>query len=209
MFSAEQIADTILWIPPILLALTVHEFFHGFVAYKLGDSTAKDHGRLTLNPLKHLDPIGTIALIIFKFGWAKPVPVNPYFLRNPRRDMMLVAVAGPASNLVMAIVFGLLLRMGIMGLVAYPEVVFKMLLYGMYINVILMAFNLIPIPPLDGSKILFGLMNISDEKQMMLERFGPMILIGIIFLGNFSGFSLLWVAISPFLSIFNAIFMRV
>ncbi|MFP4460450.1 MAG: site-2 protease family protein [Candidatus Zixiibacteriota bacterium] len=209
MFDAGKIADMILWIPPILLALTVHEFFHGYVAFRLGDPTAKHEGRLTLNPLKHLDPLGTIALVIFHFGWAKPVPVNPYYLRNPRRDMIFVALAGPLSNLAMAILFGILVKFNYMGMVSYPEVLFKMLVFGMYINVILMAFNLIPIPPLDGSKILFGLTDISDQNQMMLQRFGPMILIGIIFLGNMTGFSILSIIISPFLSVFRAIFMGV
>ena len=153
---------------PVLFAITIHEVAHGWVAKKLGDPTAMMMGRLTLNPLKHIDPIGTvvvpIALLLmtgFMFGWAKPVPVTWENLRNPKRDMALVAVAGPASNLIMAIGWVLIMKLGYMlggtfDWLAWPLV--KMAEIGILINLILMILNLIPIPPLDGGRVLSGLL---------------------------------------------------
>ncbi|MEA1986998.1 MAG: site-2 protease family protein, partial [Candidatus Marinimicrobia bacterium] len=145
---------------PILFALTIHELSHGMVAYYFGDPTAKNAGRLTLNPLAHLDPIGTLMIFIVHFGWAKPVPVNPAYLRNPKKDMIWISLAGPASNMVLAFITGLLIR--VVGLNITDnftlDFIKMMLYYSLTINLALAVFNLIPIPPLDGSKILAGLL---------------------------------------------------
>jgi Zn-dependent protease len=144
--------------PVILLALTVHEFAHGWVAWRCGDPTAKNAGRLTFNPISHLDLFGTIMLFFGPFGWAKPVPVHTSNLGNPRRDIKLVSVAGPAANILLGIIFGLLYRFLVL---ESPQtdpnsyfVVFLQL--GIYINFGLSFFNLLPVPPLDGSKIIMA-----------------------------------------------------
>ena len=150
----------ILRIPVILLALTIHECAHGFVAWRLGDSTAHDAGRLTLNPLAHLDPFGAIMLLFGPFGWAKPVPVNGYNFTNPKRGVLLVSLAGPASNILCALVFGYALRLlGAFApqVIAYPYLA-DFLRLSILINIGIAFFNLIPVPPLDGSNILAGLL---------------------------------------------------
>ena len=188
LFSPVQL----LIIPPILLALTVHECAHAWVAYKLGDPTAKSMGRVTLNPIRHLDPIGTIMLFLSgMFGWAKPVPVNPMNFADPSRGMMLTSIAGPASNLFLAAVSALLFRLfADTGLgyiiVKYPilTVFLFMLQKSIIINVSLAAFNLFPIPPLGGSKVL---MHYLPQRQAMsfmsLERYGFMILMLLVMTG--------------------------
>ncbi len=179
----------------LLIAMTVHEFAHGVVAYKLGDSTAKLNGRLTLNPLAHIDPFWTILLPLvlflstaghFVFGAAKPVPVNYWALKNPKRDMIWIGLAGPFANFILAfIIAGILRFIPAQGLSAY--LLFNLLT----INVVLAIFNLIPIPPLDGSKILSGLLpaNLS-QLYAHLERYGFIILFVFIWLGIFD--RLLW-----------------
>ncbi len=159
------IASLLLSLPIIILALSVHETAHGYLAYKLGDPTAKNMGRLTLNPIKHLDPIGFICMLAFGFGWAKPVPINSRYLRKPRRDMALTAVAGPISNLILAVIFAALYKIFLVALphisvsstLIYNVVQFTdILLYlGIRLNITLAIFNLLPIPPLDGSKIVY------------------------------------------------------
>lgn len=157
-----------IWILPILFAVTLHEAAHGLVAHKLGDNTAYLQGRISLNPLKHIDFIGTIVVPLillvtthFVFGWAKPVPVNQANLRNPRRDMALVALAGPLSNFVMAIFWIILLKLGAVLIQAHYSAG-PYLLYmsqaGVMINVVLMVLNLVPIPPLDGSRVVSSLL---------------------------------------------------
>ena len=182
-------AQLILFIPAILLALTVHEYAHGMTAYRLGDPTAKNMGRLTLNPLAHLDLVGTLALLIVHFGWAKPVPVNPYYFSNPRRDMIWVSLAGPASNIMLAFVAGLvqnfLIDSGIIHFMSVPHI---MLSFLVFINLMLAFFNLIPIPPLDGSKIVAGLLPIQYlPKWEAFERVGWIVIIGLFFFGRFTG----------------------
>ncbi|MFH2105437.1 MAG: site-2 protease family protein [Parcubacteria group bacterium] len=170
----------------IVIAISVHEFAHAAMAYYLGDSTAKNEGRLTLNPLSHLDLWGTILLLVAGFGWGKPVPFNPYNLKNQRWGPALVSLAGPASNLVMAIVFMIFLRFGypLLGLAA-GNALFDFLYYLIVINVILMAFNLLPVPPLDGSKLLFAVLPSSmDSVKEFLQRYGMFILIGLVFFGG-------------------------
>lgn len=147
-------------IPVILLSLTVHEYAHGYMAWLRGDNTAKEAGRLTFNPFAHLDLFGTLMLFLGPFGWAKPVPVNPYNLDNPRRDMKYVSFAGPASNMILGLIFGMTYRFLILNrFLADPHsylVIFLQL--GILINMGLSFFNLLPIPPLDGSKILMGIL---------------------------------------------------
>ena len=182
-----DIQGLILLAPPLLFALTIHEFAHGYVAYFFGDPTAKALGRLTLNPLKHLDPIGTIAFFFILFGWAKPVPVNPNYFKNPRQDMLWVALAGPATNLAMAVISAILAKFIILTAsnvplnsaaiaILYPMA--KMLVASVWINLVLCIFNFLPIPPLDGSRILTGLLpEHLARPYASLERYGFIILI--------------------------------
>ncbi len=144
----------IITLPTILIALTFHEFAHAFVAYKLGDWTGKSEGRLSLNPLVHLDPIGTIALFFFRIGWAKPVPISEYNFKNPVVGTMLTAIAGPVSNLILALVgSGIFFFLN-----SSNYLVNAFWVYFVFINIALMLFNLLPIPPLDGHKIVRGLL---------------------------------------------------
>ena len=157
-----RLASVLLALPVILLALCLHETAHGFVAKKLGDPTASSLGRLTLNPLKHLDPIGFICMLCFGFGWAKPVPINTRYFKKPRRDMVLCALAGPVSNIILAFVFALLLKISTAAVPLGSQLTENMFMFtclflwlGIRLNITLAVFNLLPIPPLDGSKILF------------------------------------------------------
>lgn len=198
MLSPERL---LLLAPPILVALTVHEFAHALVADRLGDPTAKALGRLTLNPLKHLDPLGTIMLFVASFGWAKPVPVNPQYFRHPNRDMLLVAAAGPVSNLILAFITGMILRLShtdALPLVGNSEMAFVILQYSLFINLVLAFFNLIPIPPLDGSKILRGLLPPHMiPAYLRFESAGPILLLALILIGQLTSFSVFWSLIGP------------
>jgi Zn-dependent protease len=174
---------------PALLAVTLHEVAHGFIAEKLGDPTARLLGRLTLNPIKHLDPIGTIALLVFGFGWARPVPVNPNNLRNAQTSMIWVSLAGPSANLMLALFSALLLRVVIYVAATLPESsqflpfikpIGLMAAFGLYINTILCLFNLLPIPPLDGGRVLMGLL--PEKQSLMLRRIEPFGMLLIVFL---------------------------
>ncbi len=186
----------IISLPAIIIGLTFHEYAHGWAAYKLGDPTARSAGRLTLNPIAHLDPIGFIALLLFHFGWAKPVPINPmYFKGDRKKGIILVSLAGPLSNLLLAIIFGLLLHLLQNQPFLYDNqaAILLLLEYFVLINVILAVFNLIPIPPLDGSKILFGLVPGYPNWMLQLERYGFLILIVLMILGIF-GIIIQWIA---------------
>jgi len=170
-------------IPALLLALTVHEAAHGLIAHRLGDPTAKNHGRLTLNPLAHLDPVGLLALWLVGFGWAKPVPVNPmYFRGDRRRGMFLVGLAGPAANFLLALVFSMLFA--IVPLFQEHALVREIMTATFVYNIFLGTFNLLPFPPLDGSKVLayFLPRNVAYSFSQ-LEQYGPLILILLIFSG--------------------------
>ncbi len=183
-------------VPAVIIALTFHEYAHARIAYHYGDPTAKNAGRLTLNPLKHLDIMGTILLIIAHFGWAKPVPVNPnYFDGDRRSKMVLVSMAGPVSNLLLAFIITLILMVLVKMNIYINPYVAQFILILLQINIILAVFNLIPIPPLDGSKILAGFLPESAENLMYnLERYGFLILMVLIFTGVFSKI------INPFVS---------
>lgn len=177
----------LLWAASVVLALSVHEFSHALVSHALGDRTAERSGRLTLNPMAHVDPLGFIMLIFAGFGWGKPVPFNPYNLRYPRWGPALVALGGPLANLASVVVFGVLLRT--LRSSGFPAenllVVFLSLL--VIINAILLVFNLIPIPPLDGSKFLFSALSDPryDRLRAALETRGPFILLIVIILDRF------------------------
>jgi len=194
------------------LALSVHEWAHGIVAYRLGDPTAKLEGRLTLNPLAHLDPLGTVMFLLVHFGWGKPVPVNPRYFRHQKRDMALVALAGPASNLVLAFIvvaLGSLLP----SLLFLPRPFFLLfqdiLVSSLFLNLGLMAFNLLPIAPLDGSKVLHLFIPWRyDAKYEEFLRRGPYILLGLLIAERLLGIPLIvwWITaiIDPVLRVMEA-----
>jgi len=171
---------TIILIISLLLAVSFHEAAHAWAGWRLGDSTAKINGRLTLNPLAHLDPLGTLALIFVHIGWGKPVPVNPNNFRHPSRDNFLVALAGPTVNLLLSLVAAAILRL-------FPsiEIITSFCSTFIALNIILMLFNLLPIPPLDGSKIWHLIL--TDESYYTLEQMGPYILMAVLVFSYSSG----------------------
>lgn len=197
MQDLNPIQMLIILAPPLLLAITLHEVAHGWVALRCGDPTAKSLGRLSLNPLRHVDPVGTVlipALLAlvggFIFGWAKPVPVNYLRLRQPKRDMALVALAGPLSNFIMALGWGLIM---VLGFHLHPHLAWlgePLLLMGgagINVNVMLGVLNLAPIPPLDGSRVLVGVLpNAFGALMARLEPYGLIILIALMALGMFN-----------------------
>ena len=192
----------VLLIPVLLFALVFHEFSHGWVANKLGDTTAKYSGRLTLNPMAHLDLFGSLMILFVGFGWAIPVPVDSRYLANPRIDMMKIAFAGPAANLLLALIAGTIIR-----ITGYMGVFTSMLIMFTQINIMLAVFNMIPIPPLDGSQIFSGLMvRHNPDIVMKLQMYGPQILMGLILFGMFTSFSPIWFIISPFVNFFMFLF---
>lgn len=180
------LTNLLLSVVPALICITLHELAHGYVAYRLGDDTAKRAGRLTLNPLRHIDIMGLLMMIVFKFGWAKPVPVNMWKFKNPKKGMAITAAAGPIANLLIALVF-LFLYGFLFALLHRPgrslNWLLEMLYITAYLSVALAIFNTIPIPPLDGSKVLFSC--ISDRsytKLMYYERYGMIILLVLVLL---------------------------
>jgi Zn-dependent protease len=170
----------------LLLALPIHEFSHAFVAYRLGDDTAARLGRLSLNPLRHLDPLGSLMIFFVGFGWAKPVPVNPYRLKHGHRaGYALVAAAGPASNLALAVLIAAFWRVGLLG--NLPAGVANFVLVFMSINVALCLFNLIPLAPLDGSSVLNGVIGERAARALApLQTYGPILLMGLFMLSYIS-----------------------
>ena len=222
------IISLLLSLPIIILALSFHETAHGYVAWKCGDPTARNLGRLTLNPLKHLDPVGFFCMMVFGYGWAKPVPVNVRYFRNPRRGMAITAIAGPAANLLLGLIstffFGLFAALyNAAGFSSAPrlwltalDVICNLCYLGAVYNFLFMAFNLIPIPPFDGSRvatlflpqnIYFGIMRY--ERQIM---FG--LLIALMVLSRFGLSPFTWIAenltelfFKPFHQLFNKLFL--
>jgi len=192
----------ILLIPVLVFALVFHEFSHAWVANQLGDPTAKYAGRLTLNPLAHLDIFGSLMILFVGFGWAKPVPVDSRYLGNPRIDMMKIAFAGPASNLLLALISGTIIRAtGYMGALTTMLVMFTQ------INIMLAVFNMIPISPLDGSQIFSGFMvRRNPDMVYKLQIYGPQILMGLILFGMFTRISPIWWVMRPFVDFFMFLF---
>lgn len=174
--------ETIISIVVLLFAVTIHEYSHGKAALSLGDPTAKNAGRLTLNPLSHIDPMGAICMFLFHFGWAKPVPVNPAYFADKRRDIILMALSGPISNLAAAFIAGLFMRYLNIGFKVYQ----MLLVYLITMNIGLGLFNLLPIPPLDGSHVLENLLPADAAGWFRrIRRYAPMIFLGILLLDHF------------------------
>ena len=207
-----EIRTLLLIAPAILVALTFHEFAHAYVANRYGDDTAKRSGRLTLNPLRHLDPLGTIMIFLVHFGWAKPVPVNPNNLRNPKKDMLWISAAGPVANMILALISGILIRVFLASTGTYEQhsilgFIIYMVVMSLQINLALAIFNILPIAPLDGSKILAGLLPASFGGIIhTAERYGPFVLLGLIILGRATGISILGGLIWPFVKFFSKLF---
>lgn len=169
-----------MWLPGILLALSIHEFAHAWTAVRLGDPTPKLLGRLTLDPIRHIDPVGLLLLILIHIGWAKPVPVNPAHFRNPRRDMALVAFAGPLSNLLSALPVAWLIRSGVLQHLPGPLQGLEAMLFAfVFISLVLAFFNLFPVAPLDGWRIVASFAG-PRPWVFQMERWGGLILLGVL-----------------------------
>ncbi len=190
-FTMPDFQTLLIYVIPLIFAITIHEVAHGWVANQRGDSTAKMLGRLTLNPVKHIDPVGTLlvpAVLFFTgspflFGWAKPVPINFNALKSPKKDMIAVALAGPISNFIMALFWLFILSFT---LNISNQLLFEMAKFGIAINLVLGVFNLLPLPPLDGSRVVTALLpNYLAYQYNKLEHYGLYILLGLLFLGVF------------------------
>ncbi len=198
-------------LPILFFSLTVHEFSHAWMANRLGDPTAKYMGRLTLNPIAHLDLMGIIVMIAsgFRFGWAKPVPINPANFRDWRRGTLLVSIAGPASNLMLAAATSLFFRALAYTHLGHADatILYQFLYWMIFVNCALAFFNLIPLPPLDGSKVLISLLPPQMEAAAeSLERYGSMILLAVIVFGFMLPVSPIWMIIGPFVELSMAVF---
>lgn len=204
MFGEDFLRRALIGGPVILFSLTVHEFFHAYLAYRFGDRTAKDMGRLTFNPLAHLDLMGTIVMVAsgFRFGWAKPVPINLHNVKNPRKADFWISIAGPLSNMGLAVLAGILFRFVIFTDMAVPGAVHEILYFAVVINIALAFFNLIPLFPLDGSHILKSLLPAEMEaKIVQFDRYAPLLLIMLVMFGG------IWVIIGPFVGFFASLFL--
>lgn len=176
------------FLPGIILGLTVHEFSHALIAHMCGDDTSKEQGRISLNPLKHIDLMGFILILIAGFGWAKPVQFNEQKLRNPKYDIMKIAVAGPISNallaMVLSVIFSLLVSLHLLSGHSGSQVIYEIFIYGIYINWGLFIFNLIPLPPLDGSHLIYSQLRRYPAVYNALYKYGSLLLFGLI-IGTF------------------------
>ncbi|HMM38267.1 MAG TPA: site-2 protease family protein [Desulfovibrio sp.] len=199
-FLADKIVTVSILAVPLLLALVCHELAHGLAAYALGDPTARRAGRLTLNPLRHLDPLGTVVFFIANIGWAKPVPVDPRFFKNPLKGMLLVALAGPGANFLLAVLFAVLYhallpwavahQAGALGTVLVPLTLISQA--GVFVNLVLGTFNLLPVPPLDGSNILAGVLpRHLAYRYLSFGRYGVFVILAAILLGDLLDINLL------------------
>ena len=183
-----DIGEWIVKIPVLLFAITIHEYAHGRAALWLGDPTAKRMGRLSLNPLPHIDPFGAICLFLFNFGWAKPVPVDPRYFKNMRKGIIFMSLCGPLANLLAAFMAGMLIRYLFFSWHVYQMALF----YSLFMNLGLGLFNLLPLPPLDGSHVLENILPPeAAQKFRRAGRYGPILLIGIIMLDNFANTGIL------------------
>ena len=196
------------WVAAIFIALTVHEFSHALMAKWRGDRTAEREGRLTLNPIAHIDVMGLIPLLLFGFGWAKPVPYNPYNFKNPKWDSVLVGLAGPVSNLLLAIISAFIMRILVsFGVLTSLNLLIVFLFLLIIINLFLMIFNLIPIHPLDGSKLLFAIFDAPKFEQF--RRFvatrGPQILLVLVFLAILTNVNVFFFVSEPAFSFCNTL----
>lgn len=189
-----------IWLAALLAAITVHEFAHAWTANRLGDPTARLAGRVTLNPLAHLDPIGTLMVLFFRFGWGKPVPFDPFNLRNPRRDAALISFAGPAANFILAIFLSIVIRLAHLVIGPQAYLIEQFLTPFIFLAVALGIFNLIPVHPLDGGKILIGLLpaRLAYKWDPILERYGFIIILFLLL--PIFGFSPLLAFIYPLIS---------
>ena len=198
----------IILLPILVFSLCFHEFSHGYIAYRLGDPTAERCGRLTLNPLAHLDPVGSIMILFVGFGWAKPVPVNPANFSNPRVDMMKVAVAGPASNIILAFISGSFIRLSGFTELLNNNSVISILELFTWINIALALFNMLPVAPLDGSQIFGNMISKNNpELALKLQIYGPKILMILILISFITPqFSIFRIIMNPFIKLFMYIF---
>jgi Zn-dependent protease len=205
-----DILRTLKFLPGIILGLTIHEYSHAMVAKLCGDNTAYDQGRVTLNPIKHIDPFGFILLLVVGFGWAKPVQFTERNLRNPDRDILKIAVAGPLSNALLAMLLSVILVLtgGLFhsSEAGFMQIIFEVLFYAIFINWGLFIFNLIPLPPLDGSHLLFHPFRKYPEVYNWLYKYGSMALFGLLIFGMVSGKNIL--PIGSLISFFGEGFLR-
>ncbi|MBI2268684.1 MAG: site-2 protease family protein [Candidatus Blackburnbacteria bacterium] len=206
MFNFLNPVELILLVPALLVAVVVHEFAHAWAADRLGDPTPRIQGRLTLNPLAHLDLLGSLMFLLFRFGWGKPVQFDPYNLENPRRDAAIISFAGPASNLVTAAVLAVItyFTLSIRGI---PEIVDILTVRLIQFNVVLAVFNLVPIHPLDGGKVLIGLLppDTAQDWDRIMQQYGFIILIALVL--PIFGTSLIWSIIGPVINFLLGLFL--
>ena len=207
IFNSLEPQIIILLIPALVFSLSFHEFAHAWMAYRLGDNTAARLGRLTLNPISHLDPVGSLALLLMGFGWAKPVPVDPRYLENPKQDMVKVAAAGPISNIILAVVAALALRL-LFSTDLLTDNIKTFFIIFIQINITLAVFNLLPVSPLDGSQILTPFLEKHFGTNMVwkMQVYGPRVLFFIIIFSMVTDIHIFSFIINPIFHFFVYIF---
>ena len=207
IFSNIEPQIIILLIPALVFSLSFHEFAHAWMAYRLGDNTAARLGRLTLNPIAHLDPVGSLALLLMGFGWAKPVPVDSRYLENPKKDMVKIAAAGPISNIILAVVAALALRL-LFSTDLFTHNIKTFFIIFMQINITLAVFNLLPVSPLDGSQILTPFLEkyFGSDVVWKMQVYGPRFLFFIIIFSMVTDIHIFSFIINPIFNLFLYIF---